>query len=69
MSTSSSTARPPPLRPQGLSRLVAGLGAAALTAAVGVATTSAASASSSGSAAPHQLKARTVPRRRPPAAT
>jgi hypothetical protein len=44
----------------GLSRLAAGLGAMALTAAVAVATTTAASASPSAGTAPHQLKARAV---------
>ena len=58
MSIDSSTAHPAPRGRRHLSRLAAGLGALALTAAVGVATTSAASASSSGSSAPHLLKAR-----------
>jgi len=43
-----------------LSRLGAGLGAVALTAAVGVATAQAAAAGPSGSAAPHQLTTRTT---------
>ncbi len=59
VSISSSTAHPHRPGRTGLSRLAAGLGAMALTAALGVATTSAASANSSGNASPHLLKPRT----------
>jgi hypothetical protein len=61
VSISSNTALPHH-RPgrKGLTRLAAGLGAVALTAALGAAATATASASPSGAAALHQLKARTV---------
>ena len=56
----SSNATPHHRGRRGLSRLAAGFGAVALTAALGVATATTASANGSGNAAPHQLKARAV---------